>query len=330
MHLLYTRFWTKVMRQIGLVDFEEPIKKLLTQGMVVGESFYSKDRESYVRPDEVEIERDESGKILSAKLGETGGEVKIAVEKMGKSKHNGVEPDEMISIYGADAARLFVMFAAPVENELVWQESGIEGAVRFLHRVWRYVYKWREKIAGASAVAPGEFGDEAKKLRQKTHQTIKKITENFESGQFNTPVAALMELSNELYDFKIEPEEADAGDIYAVSEAVKSLILMLAPYAPHTAEELWEHATGTDAGILTGQNIFPVADETIASSEELEIAVQINGKLRSRVFAPAGSANEELERLAKSDEKIVEYTVGKTIVKVIVVPGRLVNIVVKD
>ena len=143
MHLLYTRFWTKMMRDIGLVDFSEPVKKLVTQGMVVGESFYSKDDESYVREEDVEFSRDASGKVIDAKVKNTGGPVTIAIEKMGKSKLNGVDPDDMILVYGSDAVRLFVVFAAPVENEVVWQESGIEGAVRFLQRLWRFVYKWR-------------------------------------------------------------------------------------------------------------------------------------------------------------------------------------------
>jgi leucyl-tRNA synthetase len=329
MHLLYTRFWTKMMRDIGLVDFPEPVTKLLTQGMVVGESFYSKEGESYVTADEIKIDRDDNGKVIKASLKDSGGPVRIAIEKMGKSKLNGVEPDEMIEAYGADAVRLFIMFAAPVENELVWQESGIEGSVRFIHRVWRYVYKWREEFSKTAPEFSDEASDDAKKLRQKTHQTIKKITANFESGQFNTPVAALMELSNGLYEFKVEPADASGADLFAVTEAVKSLVLLLTPYAPHTAEELWEHVTGEDKGILSSDEEFPVADETIAMADELEIAVQVNGKLRARVYAAADASNEELEKMALADEKVTEYTSGKAIVKVIVAPKRLVNIVIK-
>ena len=329
MHLLYTRFWTKMMRDIGLVNIDEPIKKLLTQGMVVGESYYSEEKATYFPPDEIDVERDERGKILSAKLKTDESPIRVAVEKMSKSKYNGVDPDDMILIYGADAVRIFSLFAAPVENELVWQETGIDGAVRFLQRVWRYVFSWHEQLQNAPENAPEEFSKEARDLRRKNHKTIQRITENFESGQFNTPVAALMELSNALYDFKVQPNEATDADIFAVNEAVKNLILMLAPYAPHTAEELWEIVTGNADGILASGARFPIADAELAKEDELEIAVQVNGKLRSRVFTSPEASKEDLERLALEDAKIKEHTDGKQIVKIIVVPKRLVNIVVK-
>jgi leucyl-tRNA synthetase len=329
MHLLYTRFWTKAMRDMGLVNFDEPVKKLLTQGMVIGESYYSKSRESYIPPDEVKIVRDDKGKVVEAKLKSDDSTVKVAVEKMSKSKYNGVDPDDMVSIYGADAVRIFALFAAPVENELVWQETGIDGAVRFLQRVYRFVYRWHEVLRGERREAKVESKSEAGKLRQKTHQTIKRITENFESGQFNTPVAALMELSNALGDFKVEPRAASESDLFAVDEAIKSLILMLTPYAPHIAEELWEVLTGSAEGILQSDKKFPVADETLAKADEIEIPIQINGKLRSRITTSSETSQQDLEAMALADAKVKEYTDGKQIVKVIVVPNRLVNIVVK-
>ena len=329
MHLLYTRFWTKVSNSLGLVEFDEPVKRLLTQGMVVAESFYSKSQESYVFPDDVEIDRDETGKVLGAKLSGDGSSVKVAVEKMGKSKLNGVDPNDMISIYGADAVRTFSMFAAPVENELVWQETGIDGAVRFIQRVWRYVYKWREAIGTLGEVDTTDSSDGAKTLRQKTHQTIKRITENFGSGQFNTPVAALMELTNAMYDFKIEPSEANDSDLFAIRGACESLVLMLTPYAPHVSEELWEVISGSDIGIVESGARFPTADEKVAKEHEIEIVVQVNGKVRARVKASPEASKDDLEKLALADTKIKEYTDGKTVVKVIVVPGRLVNVVVK-
>ncbi|NNE97959.1 MAG: leucine--tRNA ligase [Pyrinomonadaceae bacterium] len=332
MHLLYTRFWSKVARDLGLVDFDEPAKRLLTQGMVVTESFYSKERESYVSPDEVEFDHDDSGKIIGARLKSDGSPLIVAVEKMGKSKLNGIDPNDMISIYGADAVRTFSMFAAPAENELVWQETGIEGAVRFIQRVWRYVYKWRAqggKWKAATSAEGLEFSDEAEKLRKKTHQTIMRVSENFSTGQFNTPVAALMELSNTMYDLKVDPEIATEGDFFAVREACENLTLMLTPYAPHVSEELWEAMSGSNAGILESDARFPVADETIAKEDEIEIVVQVNGKVRARVMASAEVSKDDLEKAALSNEKIGEYTEGKKIVKVIVVPGRLVNVVVK-
>lgn len=330
MHLLYTRFWTKAMRDIGLVDFGEPVEKLLTQGMVVGESYYSEDKSTYVPQDEVKIKRDERGKITSAALRFDNSPIKVAVEKMSKSKYNGVDPDDMVLIYGADAVRIFTLFAAPAENELVWQETGIDGAVRFLQRVYRFIHRWREVLqSAAQQSAPDEFSPDARNLRRKTHQTIKRITENFESYQFNTPVAALMELSNAMNDFKIEPKQACKGDVYAIKEAVESLILMLAPYAPHVAEELWEAVGDNSKGILASGARFPVADDNLAKADEVEIPIQVNGKLRSRVMAAAETPQKALEEMALADEKIKEYISGKQIVKVIVVPGRLVNIVIK-
>ena len=329
MHLLYTRFWTKAMRDMNLVNYDEPVKKLLTQGMVVGESYYSRERESYVPQEEVRIVRDEKGKVVEARLKYDDSAVKVAIEKMSKSKYNGVDPNDMVSIYGADAARIFVLFAAPVENELVWQETGIEGAVRFLQRVYRFVYRWHENLRNAANDEPNEFSSDARKLRQKTHQTIKRVTENFESGQFNTPIAALMELSNALGDFKIEPKTAGASDSFAVSEATRSLILMLAPYAPHISEELWGILTGSDEGILQSGARFPVADETLAKADEIEIPIQINGKLRSRVTISHETSPEDLEAMALADAKVKGFIGGKQIVKIIVVKSRLVNIVVK-
>ena len=329
MHLLYTRFWTKVMQEIGLVNFDEPVKNLLTQGMVVGESYYSDAKSSYVPQDEVKIVRDEKGKVVEAKLKSDASPIKVAIEKMSKSKYNGVDPDDMVLIYGADAVRIFALFAAPAENELVWQETGIDGAVRFLQRVYRFAYRWHEALRMENGKWKVENGGNARKLRQKTHQTIKRITENFESYQFNTPVAALMELSNALGDFKVEPKAAEADELFAVKEALESLILMLTPYAPHIAEELWEVITGKAEGILQSGGRFPVADESLAKADELEIPIQVNGKLRVRISATPETSREELEAMALANSKIKEYTDGKQIVKVIVVPNRLVNVVVK-
>ncbi len=339
MHLIYTRFWTKVMRDLGLVNFDEPIKRLLTQGMVVGETFFdvipneddpeSKGKRIYFPPSKVSVERDAKGKIISASS-EAGIELQSAVERMSKSKGNGVDPDEMVEIYGADAARIFVLFAAPVENELVWNETGIEGAVRFLQRVWRFVYKWKSEITNhESRTANHEFSDEARKLRQKTHQTINRIEENFETLQFNTPVAALMELSNAIYDFKVEPETANESDIYAIREAVEGLILMLTPFAPHTAEEIYSVLIGNEDGILANDAKFPEYKAELTKAAEIEIPIQVNGKLRSRISASPDASNDELQNAALADAKVLEYTVGKEIVKIIVVPKRLVNIVIK-
>ncbi|HEV8591073.1 MAG TPA: leucine--tRNA ligase, partial [Pyrinomonadaceae bacterium] len=330
MHLIYCRFWTKVMRDLGLVNFDEPVKRLLTQGMVVGETFFddANGKRVYHTPENVTVARDAKGKITGANTTD-GKALKYAIERMSKSKGNGVDPDEMVEIYGADAARLFVLFAAPVENELVWHESGIEGAVRFLQRVWRFVWKWHGKLVLQPTNTGGDLSDAARTLQRTTHQIIHRVDHNLDSLQFNTPVAALMELSNALYDSKIEPDTATEADIAVVRDSLTSLILMLTPFAPHAAEEMYSVIVGNDNGILANGARFPEYDESLARADEIEIPVQINGKLRSRVFASPDAASEELEALALADEKVKEHTDGKSIVKVVVVPKRLVNIVVK-
>jgi leucyl-tRNA synthetase len=295
MHLLYTRFWTKVMRDIGLVPFNEPVKKLMTQGMVTN-------------------------------LVEGTSEWK----RMSKSLGNGVDPDDMIQAFGSDSVRLFVLFAAPVENELRWQEAGIDGAKRFLQRVYRQVYRWRAAAANApeSEPAAGEFSAEARALRRKTHQTIARLTADMDKFQLNTSIAALMELSNELGDFKVEPSAATPADLYAVREALQALVIMLTPFAPHIAEEMWSGLTGHASGLL-GTAKWPAYREELAAKDELEIPVQVNGKLRSRIIVSPDTPEEEMKATALADEKVTAYTDGKTVVKVVVVPRRLVNIVVK-
>lgn len=328
MHLIYTRFWTKMMRDIGLVSFDEPVKRLLTQGMVVGETFFDDEsgKRIYYPAAEVTIERDAKGKITGA-AAKDGTKLKYAIERMSKSKGNGVDPDEMIDIYGADAARLFILFAAPVENELVWNEAGIEGAVRFLQRVWRFVWKWHNSLATENGTNGSSAG--ARTLRRKTHQTIKRVDDALDSLQFNTPVSALMELLNSIYDLDAEPETATDDEKFAVKEGLTSLVLMLAPFAPHTAESLYATIVGNTDGLIANGAHFPEFDPAIAKEDEVEIPIQVNGKLRSRINASPETSGGELEKMALADEKVREYTDGKQIVKVVVVPKRLVNIVVK-
>ena len=294
MHLIYTRFWTKFMRDLGLVSFDEPVRKLLTQGMVTNR-----------------VEGTDEWKAMSKSLG------------------NGVDPDEMIAAFGADAARLFILFAAPVENELRWLESGIEGAVRFLRRVYTMVWRWHERLSnktGTVTAGEAETGGGTRALRRKTHQTIAKVTGDFEGLYLNTSVAALMELFNELNDLDANPASASEDEVFAVREALDSLVLMLAPLAPHIAEEMWQ-ALGHEGGLKTAR--WPVADAELARSEQLEIPIQVNGKLRSRVLAAPEVSEEELRAAALADEKIQSLIEGHQVVKVIVVPQRLVNVVIR-
>jgi leucyl-tRNA synthetase len=293
MHLIYTRFWTKFMRDIGLVSFDEPVKKLLTQGMVTNR-----------------VEGTDEWKAMSKSLG------------------NGVDPNEMIDAFGADATRLFILFAAPVENELRWSESGIEGAVRFLRRVYTMVWRWHERLAnGMTETAGDELSASVRSLRRKTHQTIAKGTSDFEDLHLNTIVSALMELFNELSAFEAEPASAPESDAFVVREALESLVLMLAPFSPHVAEELWEHI-GHKRGLLNSAR-WPQADSELARHEELEIPIQVNGKLRSRLLVSPDITEEELRTAALNDEKIRSLIDGHEVIKVIVVPQRLVNVVVR-
>ncbi|HKP46895.1 MAG TPA: leucine--tRNA ligase [Pyrinomonadaceae bacterium] len=296
MHLIYTRFWTKVMRDLGLVSFDEPVKRLLTQGMVTNR-----------------VEGTDEWKAMSKSLG------------------NGVDPDEMIEAFGADAARLVVLFAAPVENELRWSEAGIEGAVRFLRRVYTMVWRWHERLSntvGSTVSTPNsDTSGPARALQRKTHQTIARVTRDLEQLHFNTNVAALMELFNQLSDFNADPATASATDVAVVREALESLIIMLTPFAPHAAEEMWE-GLGYAGGLLQSAR-WPIADPELARSDELEIPVQVNGKLRSRLITSPDVSEDELRIAALADSKIQALLQGQEVVKVIVVPQRLVNVVVR-
>jgi len=323
------------MRDIGLVPFNEPVKKLFTQGMVVAETFYREGEEPgqkiYFNPADVDVVRDEKGRVASATLRSDAQPVRIGpFEKMSKSANNGVDPNEMISAYGADATRMFVLFAAPVENDLRWLEAGINGTQGFLRRVYTFVQRWREhfKNAPANAGDAGEFSTEARALRHETHRTIERVTNDFEGLRYNTAVAAMMELSNAFGDFKASPDSASPSDLFAARELLEALVLMLAPFAPHFSEEMWE-ALGHEGGLLRGDARWPAFEEALARKDEVEIAVQVNGKLRGRVSVAATATEDETRDAALSDERVRAWTEGKQIVKTVVVPGRLVNVVVR-
>jgi leucyl-tRNA synthetase len=309
LHLLYSRFFTRCLRDLGLVGFSEPFTNLLTQGMVCKETAKCPEH-GWLSPEECK-----DGKCcLCARPVEIG-----RVEKMSKSKKNVIDPDSLITRFGADTMRLFSLFAAPPERDLEWSDKGVEGAYRFLNKIWNIVYKYNsEGHAGPAAGADG-----AQALVRKTHQTIRKVTEDIEKDyHFNTAIAALMELVNEISAFN----PATAEDREAVKKAVESLLLMLAPFAPHISEELWE-ATGGSPSIFSRP--WPVCDEALAKDDEIELVVQINGKLRAKIMAPAGLPQEEARRLALSDAKVREVLAGREPLKVIVAQGKLVNIVVK-
>jgi leucyl-tRNA synthetase len=317
LHLIYTRLWTKIMRDLGLIRFDEPVKRLLTQGMVCLASYRCEEHD-YLYPLEV----------IGGKCKFCGLPVVVGrIEKMSKSKKNTVDPDEMIRIHGADTVRLFMLFAAPPEKDLEWSEAGAEGAARFLHRVWRIVYKWHDQVAAFNG-QPAEFSPAARALRRKTHQTIKRVSHDIgERMHFNTAVAALMELTNEIYAFDggLKGAPADA-DRFALKEALEALVKLLTPFTPHVAEELWQHL-GHDELLVAAP--WPQFEAELAREEELEIPVQLNGKLVARIVVPADAADETLSQTALADAKVQAKLDGRQVVKTIVVPKRLVSIVAR-
>ena len=323
MHLLYARFFQKILRDLGLVSANEPFKRLLTQGMVLGPSYYSAAKNKFLFPSEVDVK----GEKAFSKA--TGEELAIKVEKMSKSKNNGVDPEEMITKYGADTTRLFIMFAAPPEKELEWNENGLAGAYRFLTKIWRLVMEHKENL---------EFGEidltkvsrDDKALLIKLNQTIKKVTESIEDDyHFNTSIAATMELINETQDYKVNILEggkttSESKKIFA--EVIKNILVMLSPFTPHFCDELWEEMGNT--GYLFNEK-WPSYDKKLTVSSEVVMAVQVNGKVRGTVEVERGTDKDTVEKLALNLENVKKHMEGKTLVKLIVIPDKIVNIVVK-
>lgn len=325
LHLLYARFFHKLMRDEGLVSTDEPFLSLLTQGMVVCETFY-RDRadggKDWIAPADVLIERDGKGRITKATHKTDGQPVQVGgVEKMSKSKNNGVDPQELIEKYGADTARLFMMFAAPPDQSLEWSDAGVEGAHRFLRRLWKTV---QEHVA-AGVVAryrSGPLSAGLKDLRYKLHATIQKVSDDYGRRlQFNTAIAAVMELLN-AYD---KTERADATGREVAQETLEIAVLLLSPIVPHIADALWaELVPGTR---LLDQR-WPDVDAAALVKSEIELMVQVNGKLRGSIVVAADAARDAIEQAALQNVNVQKFTEGKAPKKVIVVPGRLVNIVV--
>jgi leucyl-tRNA synthetase len=282
LHLIYSRFWTKVMRDMGLVHNDEPVERLFTQGMVIKDG-----------------------------------------AKMSKSLGNVVSPDEMVARYGADAARLYSLFAAPPDRDLDWQDTGIEGIQRFLGRVYRFVVRNAHPETPSSASSSG-LAPEARKVQRKLHQTIKRVSDDFQGRwHFNTCIAAIMELVNELYGVE---ENIKAIPAALLADVQRNLVLLLAPFAPYLASELWE-MLGEKGTLLRAP--WPKYDPALAKEEEIEIPVQVNGKLRGKIVVPADADDATLRERALADEKVKTAIAGKQVAKVILVPGKLVSIVVK-
>ncbi|WP_404417893.1 leucine--tRNA ligase [Vreelandella aquamarina] len=325
LHLLYARFFTKLMRDFGLVETSEPFQRLLTQGMVIAETYYrttSNGGKQWFNPADVEVKRDEKGRPVSALLISDGQPVEMGgIEKMSKSKNNGVDPQSMIAKFGADTVRLFMMFAAPPEQSLEWSESGVEGAHRFIKRLWRQV---QEHLAAGQppALEIACLDDDQKAMRRKTHETIKKASDDIGRRiTFNTAIAAVMELSNSLARF----EDTRPQGLAVAREAVEASVLLLAPIVPHVSHILWERLDHADPVIDAR---WPQVDEQALTRDTIELVVQVNGKLRARLDVDANADKATVEALAMADDNVQRHIDGKTVRKFIVVPGKLINIVV--
>ena len=325
MHLLYARFFHKVFRDLGYLDTNEPFKNLLTQGMVLDYSYYSNNERRYLFRDEVEMK---DGNPVSKKTGEI---LVSKLEKMSKSKNNGLDPESIIREYGADATRLFSLFAAPPEKELEWNMNGVVGAYRFINRIYLLVQENREilnKKYSETIVENRNKYDES--LQRKTHLTIKKVTESMEDNfHFNTAIAAIMELLNELTTFKqnvldINEKSSESDKIF--KESMESIILMISPFSPHVSEELWREM-GEEGYIFNAS--WPKFIEKLTISNEVTIAVQVNGKLRGTLVTKLDSTENEVFEKALQISNVSQFIEGKEIVKKILVKNKLLNIVVK-
>ncbi|PLR38789.1 leucine--tRNA ligase [Chimaeribacter californicus] len=324
MHLMYFRFFHKLMRDAGLVNSDEPAKRLLCQGMVLADAFYYtgvNGERNWVSPVDVTIERDEKGRITKATDPQGRELVYAGMSKMSKSKNNGIDPQVMVEKYGADTVRLFMMFASPAEMTLEWQESGVEGANRFLKRVWKLAFEHSEKGA-TQPLDVAALNDAQKELRRDLHKTIAKVTDDIGRRQtFNTAIAAVMELMNKLARAPQETEQ----DRALLQEALLAVVRMLYPFTPHVCFALWQ-ALGGEGDIDTAP--WPVADEAAMVEESKLVVVQVNGKVRGKITVPADATEEQVRERAGQEYLVAKYLDGVTIRKVIYVPGKLLNLVV--
>ena len=325
MHLLYFRFFHKLLRDAGFVTSDEPADKLLCQGMVLADAFYytsPTNERIWVSPTQVTLERDEKGRIIKATDPEGRELVHSGMTKMSKSKNNGIDPQEMVEKYGADTVRLFMMFASPAEMTLEWQESGVEGAKRFLGRVWNLVYQYQQNPAKTSLDITA-LSAAQKALRREVHKTIAKVSDDIGRRQtFNTAIAAVMELMNKLTKASLESDQ----DRAVMAEALSAVVRMLYPITPHICFELWQ-ALGNESNIDTAE--WVKADEAAMVEDEKLIVVQVNGKVRGKVTVPATSSEEEIKATAKADPNVAKFLDGKEILKEIYIPLKMLNFVVK-
>ncbi|ARD43488.1 leucine--tRNA ligase [Colwellia sp. PAMC 21821] len=328
LHLLYARFFHKLLRDAGLVTSDEPFKKLLCQGMVLADTYYREadnGGQDWIAPTDVEVERDEKGQVTTA-VSKLDGKpvISAGMSKMSKSKNNGIDPQEVINLYGADTVRLFIMFTSPPEQTLEWSDTGVEGAHRFLKRVWKLTYDFTQ-AADVSQAAPSIEGltlnPAQKLLRRELHKTIAKVSDDIgRRNTFNTAIAAIMELMNHLGKASI----ASIEDRVVMHEAIRAVVLMLTPIVPHLSHHLWSMIGD---GNPVENTAWPVVDDSALVEDEKLIIVQVNGKLRAKITVSADATKEAVEEIGFNDENVSKFIDGKTVRKVIYVPGKLLNIV---
>jgi leucyl-tRNA synthetase len=340
LHLLYARFWTKVMRDLGLVKVDEPFTKLLTQGMVLNHIYSrrtAKGGKDYFWPHDVEHVLDDTGKVVGAQLKNAAdsGDGKLpvgtaidyeGVGTMSKSKNNGVDPQDLIERYGADTARLYTMFTAPPEATLEWNDSAVEGSFRFLRRVWNFAVKHEATLKAATKgdLSQASCRKQAADLRREVHLTLKQVSYDYERMQYNTVVSGCMKLLNALEDFKTDDSP---GDHAVLCEGVSVLLRMLYPDCPHISAHLWaELGYAARTGDLLDA-AWPSVDESALLRDEIELMLQVNGKLRGSISVPATASKDDIEQAALANEAFQKQAQGAVPKKVIVVPGRLVNVV---
>ncbi|PVZ85941.1 leucine--tRNA ligase [Serratia sp. S1B] len=324
MHLMYFRFFHKLMRDAGLVDSDEPAKRLLCQGMVLADAFYytgSNGERIWVSPVDAIVERDEKGRIVKATDSDGHQLVYAGMSKMSKSKNNGIDPQVMVEKYGADTVRLFMMFASPAEMTLEWQESGVEGANRFLKRVWKLVYDHLEQ-GPVQPLNVAELNEDQKALRRDVHKTIAKVTDDIGRRQtFNTAIAAVMELMNKLGR---APQET-VQDRALLQEALLAVVRMLYPFTPHICFTLWQALHG-EGDVDTAP--WPVAEDAAMVEDSKLVVVQVNGKVRAKITVPADATEDQVREQAAQEHLVAKYLDGVTVRKVVYVPGKLLNLVV--
>jgi leucyl-tRNA synthetase len=328
LHLLYARFWTKVMRDFGLVKFDEPFTRLLTQGMVLNETYYREEvsgRRTWFNPEDVELLSDDKGRPLSARLKSDNAPVIIGgTEKMSKSKNNGIDPQAQIEQYGADTARLFTMFASPPEQTLEWSGTGVEGAQRFLRRLWVYAFANAKAIASAQNGTPSDLPEMHKNIRFRIHQVLQQASNDYARIQYNTVVSAGMIMLNTLEGAKLEESPASFS---VIRECFSILLRILYPVTPHITYILWQKLGYTETWGEILDAPWPQVDATALEQDDVEMVIQVNGKLRGNMRIAKDADKATVEAAALANENVAKF-ITATPKKIIVVPGRLVNIVV--